>query len=253
MGTRKEKLSQFLGEVVQWSWEEFVRAELDISYSTSQSIVFSLIRSCAMEDLKAIRTAINRLDGKLETPIRTVLPKVYYLFPNAIESDQVIEVPEEAVEKLEAESGVVTLSESQIAPDSPTKGLRTALDRMAEKPRKLPEAILKAQLQVEKFVRNEGRCPDYVPNVQSVVVAHILKMAQDRNIDAVNEVFDQLDGKLVETVRVVGEDMFILNFSKTAPPGAIRNEKGVLMIEATQSQNMWRKRLEGNNPIIVEE
>jgi hypothetical protein len=78
-----EQLGDFLKDVSNWGWDEFVKAEKDNSYTSNQAIIFGLIRSCAMQDLRAIKIAINRLDGKLKTPLKIEMPKIYYLYPNA--------------------------------------------------------------------------------------------------------------------------------------------------------------------------
>jgi hypothetical protein len=78
-----EHLGDFLKEVANWDWAEFVKAEKDSSYTSNQAVVFGLIRSCAMQDLRAIKIAINRFDGKLKTPLKIEMPKIYYLYPNA--------------------------------------------------------------------------------------------------------------------------------------------------------------------------
>jgi hypothetical protein len=68
-------------------------------------------------------------------------------------------------------------------------------------------------------------------------------MASKRNVDAINEVFDAIDGKLVETIQVLGDDLYIVNYSTIAPPEAVPNADGVLQMEATAAQNIWAHKL----------
>lgn len=246
--SNKRKLAKFLEEVSDWRWDQYVKAELDLTYSTSQSIVFSLVRACAMENLSAIKTALGRLDGKVATPIQILMPKVFYLYPNAEEAIPIIEIPDDSPQNLMLVDG----REIDPAMTAPTKGFRETLDRMAEQPRHFPQTIIDSQEQVEKFIRSKGRAPLKIPMVKSVVAAHILKMAQERNLDAINEVFDQMDGKLVETIKVVGEDMYIYQFGKIAPAGAIKNEDGVYQIEAKIVQDIWRQKLDQGKGDILE-
>ncbi len=242
------KLAAFLADWSEKPWDEFIIAEHDKSYSTSESVVFSLIRGCAMQNLAAIKMAISRMDGKVETPVQLIMPKVFYLFPHAksVMEPIIIEGPKS--------KEIVVFTEDEMKPVPPSKGFRDAMSRMVDAPRSVPQDIIKMQEQVEKFVRGQGRAPKHIPRVKSVVVAHALQMAQSRNMDAVNEVFDQLDGKLVEKIRVVGDDMYLTSFSSTAPEGAVLNEDGVYMIEATKVQEMWRKNLGGEKvQAIIEE
>jgi hypothetical protein len=95
----------------------------------------------------------------------------------------------------------------------------------------------------QQWLKGNGDRPEEIPMVKSVVAAHLLHLAQQRNVDALNEVFDQIDGKLVETIQILGEDIFITTYSLTAPDGAYLNKDGVLQLEATQAQNMWAEKL----------
>lgn len=251
----QDKLAKFLREASNWRWDEFWRAERDKQFTTNQAIIFALIRACAMEKMEAIKIALNRIDGKLKTPVRVEMPKVYYLYPYA----QLPDTPEPA-SPLPAgspdEPGEVLEGELLPAPihhdstnepkDLPSMGLRETLAEMSDYPRELPDQIIKLAEETEAWLRNHGPKPDEIPMVKSVVAAHLLIMAQKRNIDALTEVFDQIDGKLVETIQVLGPDggdIYITMYATTAPPGAKLNSDGVLQIEATQTQETWANKL----------
>ena len=128
-------------------------------------------------------------------------------------------------------------------PDLPSLGMRETLQEMADYPRELPEAIIELALQTEQALREQAPWPEEIPMVKSVVAAHLLTLAQSRNLDAIGEVFDQIDGKLVETIQLLGDDIFITIYSNTAPPEAQLNENGILQLEAPESQNMWASKL----------
>lgn len=258
----KDKLGQFLREVSNWGWDEYVRAEKDRQYTSNQAIIFALIRACAMQKMDAIKISINRLDGKMKTPVRIEYPKIFYLYPNAKEIEGVQKTTlADAVNGTAASQAVVQASqertlqlvEGDVIPapdieppeehDLPSMSFRETLQKMADYPRELPEQIVDLALQTEQWLRKQAPQPIDIPKVKSVVAAHLLILAQSRNIDALYEVFDQIDGKLVETIQVLGEDIYITSYSTTAPPGAYLNEKGVLQIEATQSQELWASKL----------
>lgn len=260
-----EKLGTFLQEVANWDWREYVLAEGDKTYSSNQAIIFALIRACAMQKLPAIKVAVSRLDGKLKTPIKIEMPKVYHLYPYAklaapdvpaqpsLEKSAQFAVvtsdPETVNEVVTGELMMPQRHEPQGEPkDLPSMNFRETLAEMGDYPRELPEAIIQLALQTEQALRNQAPMPAEVPKVKSVVAAHLLTMAQNRNLDAITEVFDQIDGKLVETLQILGEDIYITMFATTAPPGAIVNEDGVLQIEATQSQEIWANKLGKEKP-----
>jgi hypothetical protein len=232
----KRKMAEFLGTVSEMTWDNFIRAELDLSYSTSQSIVFALIRACAMENLPAIKSAINRLDGKVETPVQVIMPKVFYLYPNATRKVESLEIPSATpVVKEEKEEVVVA--------ETPTRGFRETIARMGDKPRETPKFIIESQANIEEHVRKGEPLVFPLTDVKSVVAAHILHMGQERDIDAMEEIFNNLDGKLVEKYKVVADDLYIVQFAPIAPAGAYLNGDGVWQSLATKTQEMWRSRL----------
>lgn len=257
-----DKLGKFLREVSNWQWDEFCKAEHDKTYTSNQAMIFALVRACSMQKMEAIKMSLNRLDGKLKTPIRLEFPKIYYLFPNATlaEGEQVEqplidgEPAHEVIthyEKKEVTTGDLLpppLPETPPeAEDLPSMSLRETLTKMSDYPRELPEAIIALAQQTEWAMRDKVPMPEdlEIPRVKSVVAAHLLVLAQKRNVDALGEVFDQIDGKLVETIQVVGEDIYITSYSTVAPDGAKLNKDGVLEIEATQAQDLWAQKLGG--------
>lgn len=246
----QDKLAKFLKEVSNWRWDRFVRAEMDKQFTTNEAIIFALIRACAMQKMEAIRIALNRLDGKLKTPVRVEMPKVYYLFPNASLPDPadpaspVLPAPKsDEPEVLTGEIMPMVEKPKEEMKDLPSMGFRETLAEMADYPRELPEQLVQLAEETHRWIQRQGPEPREIPMVKSVVAAHLLIMAQNRNIDALTEVFDQIDGKLVETIQVLGEDIYITSYATHAPEGAKLNADGVLQIEATAAQQMWAQRL----------
>lgn len=243
----QDKLGSFLKEVSNWKWDEFVKAEKNGKFTTNESIIFALVRSCAMEKMEAIRMSLNRIDGKLKTPVKVEMPKVFYLFPNAKASE--ISGPKEeslaVFDKDLALEGEIIGDGTSDKPerDLPSMGLRETLSDMADYPRELPDGVIQLALATEDWIRGRGPEPKEIPMVKSVVAAHLLTMAQKRNIDALTEVFDQIDGKLTETYQVIGEDLYLTSYSEKAPEGAVLNADGILQIEASESQALWAQKL----------
>jgi hypothetical protein len=257
-----EKLGGFLREVSNWPWDEFCRAEADKKYTSNQAIIFALIRNAANQKLNAIQMSLNRLDGKLATPVKVEYPSIYYLYPNATGTDYSATHPITGVDHSSGvdatavttmEDGVITditiiEPEDLGAHEKPerdlaTMTLRETLTEMADYPRELPDAILKLAQQTEEWIRNANSMPDEIPKVKSVVAAALLTLAQTRNMNAITEVFDQIDGKLVETIKVLGEDIFINNYAPIAPPGARKNADGVYQLQAVDAENTWARKL----------
>lgn len=251
MNSEQGKLGNFLREISNWNWEEFCLAEKDPKYTTNEAVIFALVRACVMEKMEAIKLALNRIDGKLKTPVRIEMPKVFYRFPRAVlpQADNPI-MPD--ISQLEAGDivkvgGEVAQSEPEPEPELATLSLRQTLGKMADAPRQVPEAIIAYATATQQWLLNQ--CPEPIekPMVKSVVAAHLLKLAQERNIDALSEVFDQVDGKLVETIQILGEDIFITDYSLSAPDGAYLGAEGVPIIEATKAQDVWAQKLTNKN------
>lgn len=243
-----EKLGKFLQEVSNWKWDEFAKAERNDSYSINQSIIFGLVRSCAMQKLNAIQLSLNRIDGKLVTPIKIEYPKAYYLYPNAPIIEGVhkrVDIEGDIEQEVVDIGGLPATVPATTEEDLPSMGLRETVSKMSDFPRGLPEAIIANAQAAERWVRGQGPRPpeDEIPLVKSVVAAHLLMMAQNRNMDAITEVFDQIDGKLTETLQVMGQDMYIKRFDNVAPTDAYINEDGILQTEAPAVQSLWHTKL----------
>lgn len=244
----KGKLGDFLRDVSNWSWEEFWRAERDKTYTSNEAIVFTLLRACAGEDLRAIRLSLNRMDGKLKTPVVIETPKIYFTYPFATAIDGGTVVNDHGLLSAPEADGTISTEVEQPEPtenDLPSMSLRETLTKMSDYTRDTPEALVEMALRTEQWLQGNGPKPNNIPRVKSVVAAHLLVMAQKKNIDAIAEVFDSIDGKLAETIQVIGEDIYLTSYSTIAPEGAIKNKDGVYQMEAAQAQNVWASKLGG--------
>lgn len=239
------KLGKFLAEVIHWRWDDFVKAEKDAKYSGLEAAVLSLVRVTSEAKLGAIKLAIDRVDGKIETPVKIEYPKVWLVFPEA--------------ESVALQPGEKEIGKELTIPDEPpndipeeepvsaaTLTLRQTLSKMADAPRVLVPTILKAKKDVEAALKQD---PNYeienAPLVKSVIAANLLNLAIEKNnFEAITEVFDQIDGKLVETIRILGEDIYLNQYALEAPYGAVKNKDGVYVIEAKEIADQWRRKLE---------
>ena len=241
------KLGNFLREVIDWDWQQFVEAEKDESYSGYQSSVFALVRAAAEQKLSAIKLSIARIDGQVKTPIKVEYPTAYLTFPYA--ERRALPPPNVPVAELPApESELIQLPESEAYPEPEepqdslaTLTLRETLDKMADAPRKIPLLIDDQRKRVE----TGGYLGDAsIPLVKSVICAHLLILANEKhNFDAITEIFDQIDGKLVETIKLMG-DIHLTSYALEAPYNAEKNEKGIYQIEQPIISNVWAEKLD---------
>jgi hypothetical protein len=247
----RSKLGTFLKEVINWRWDEFCKAEIDSSYTGIQSTVFSLIRTCSDGKLGAIRLSIDRVDGKIETPVSIVYPKVYFVYPNAT---SIAELPfGESTETHMIEGGsdpetheVPPKEENDAA--LATLSLRQTLNKMADQPRVLVKAILDKKRETEESIRDHANMdPNNIPMVKSVIAANLLHLAEKNNFEAITEVFDQIDGKLVETIHILGDDIYLTQYALEAPAGSVKNDDGVYMLDAKEVADRWKQKFKAKS------
>lgn len=244
MSNDRGKLGNFLQEVINWNWQEFCDAEKNPKFTGLEATVLSLVRTTSEGKLGAIRLAIDRVDGKIDTPIKIEYPKVWYLYP---EAEEVVQPAGETPPELP--SGDV-YSLTRFTPPEPeeepvntaTLTLRQTLNKMADSPRQVIPLILMKKREVESAEVNQP--VDNVPLVKSVIAANLLHLAVEKNnFEAITEIFDQIDGKLVETIRILGDDIFLSQYAKVAPYGSIKNKDGVYMAEAREVAAQWKQKL----------
>jgi len=253
----RANLGNFLKEVINWGWDEFLRAEHDTKYSPLQATVFALVRSCSDGKLGAIKLSIKRVDGALETPIKVEYPRVFFRYPYAKSIGgepipQIGESDETAVAQPTPEEFDEPEAETQ--EDLLTYGLRETLNKMAETPdRRVVPLILQKKEEIEEALKanKNAQIPkEKVPRVKSVIAANLLDLAMEQNnFEAITEVFDQIDGKLVETFRFLGDDMYMDQYDEVAPAGAILNEDGIYVLEMKDIANTWEQKFKLNKKL----
>lgn len=237
------KLGNFLQEIISYDWKQFCEAERDTKYSGLEATVLALVRTCSEAKLNAIKLAIDRVDGKLETPIKVEYPKIWYVFP---EAKELAAPDEEETLQLETGSAIVAVDEPAVEPEEEpahlaTMSLRETLNKMADAPRQVVPLILAKKKEIEA---DPEKLHDNVPLVKSVIAANLLHLAFEKNnFEAISEIFDQIDGKLVETIRILGDDIYLTQYALLAPVGAVKNKDGVYMIEATEVARQWKEKL----------
>lgn len=233
------ELGSFLREVINWDWVKFCSAKKDPKYNSLHATVFSLIEIIASQQkIGAIKLAIARTDGNLETPVRFEFPKVYLVFPHAKTAVPSPKKPKQLPQP-------TTLKEAPQDDTDPveimTMGLRDTVKKMAIAPRQLVPLLLNKKKEIELDPKGVH---ENVPLVKSVIVACLLHMAiETNNFEAIQEVFDQIDGKLVETIKLLGDDIYIERYTEVAPEGSVKNKEGHWMIEDESMTALWAQKL----------
>lgn len=234
------KLTPFFKELIECRWSQFVQAERAEEHTSAQGVVFAIVRACAEGKLPAIKESLNRIDGKLAEQIEVQYPKFYITYPHAEVCETTVKVGGKDKQIVsvtgvnEPKNGKQSVSEPLV-----TGSLRDTLNRMSDAPKSLVNTILEGAKDVDL---HEGYAADTEPLndplVKSVIVAGLLRMAHNGSLGAIFEVFDNLDGKLVDTIRVLGEDVYLTSYDTIAPAGATKVD-GVYQMEADNTTNKW--------------
>lgn len=222
MGSLKERFE----ELIHLEWGEFVKLEQDGGSSVDDTVLCSLIRTCAdTDDIAAIKLAFDRVDDLLETPIDIKVPKFYRRYPNAKE----LETGAKAIEQPKEVKQSSTY-------DPATAKLRETLKEMRSMPRDVIRVVRLYKKRVEK-----GTPVDHDPKVKSVIVANLLKHVQKGRYKAIELVFDQIDGKLTRTITLLGgEDVYVDDPTiLVAPAHAQIDEHGVYYAEDKIMTSAW--------------
>lgn len=245
------RLTDGFRDIIELNWSEFVDMERGLDVTNFDSIIAALVRSCRKGNLRAIQTSLDRLDGKIATEVEVDYPKFYTVYPYATiaaDDDSIINIDAGGEVTTPYEDEIIELpvgspadmDELRVVEDElPTGSIRSVLERMLESPKTQVIDILNAADAVEKGDMSMGN-----PRVKSVIVAGLMKLVHDGRIAAVFEIFDQIDGKVVDKIKILGNDIFVTSFARIAPAGAVRNEKGIYQIESPNMTNVWAAKLE---------
>lgn len=254
------RLTNGFRDIIELRWSDFVEMEKSLDATNFDAIVTSIARACKKGNLRAIQTALDRLDGKIAAQIEVEYPKFYHVYPYATKTaddESIIDVGPE--NEVKYENGVLTVPEGDgiisiegspadveeqeaAEEDLPTGSLRAVLEKMLDSPKTIVDSILETADAVDNNDLSLGN-----PMVKSVVVAGLMKLVHQGRISAVFEVFDQIDGKVADKVKVLGDDVYVKRFDLIAPAGAVKNADGVYQVEAGTMTDTWALRLEQTN------
>ena len=216
-------------ELIHLTWSEFVALETDKHAIVDDSVLCSLIRTCAeTDDISAIKLAFDRIEGLQETLIDIKVPKFFVRYVNAKD-----------IEPAAAELPEGEKSETKEEPnnfDPATAKLRATLKEMRRMPKMAINLVIRHRKKIDK-----GEPADHDPMVKSVIVANLLKNVQKGKFKAVELVFDQIDGKLPKAIKLLGgADVYVDDDQElVAPAHAELGEDGVYFAENKVMTTAW--------------
>lgn len=238
------KVSTLFADLIELRYSEFRRLEQTIEGVTNRSdLIIKLARATRRKKggLRAVQEALNRLDGKIAVKMEFEYPKFYTIYPNAtsVEGGVVSEriSPGEESDVLEGE--VMPKKEKQ---EARRGSLRDVVNELLDEPKVKRLQIIKAADEIDLHGFSEYGDP----KLKSVIAAGLYDM-MDYNMSAIYELIEQVEGKVADKYKVIGDDIYIKNFAKVAPKGAYLNENGVYQTEAEDTTSIWVARLQAAN------
>lgn len=233
-------------ELLHMQWSDFVVIEADENATSDEAMLCGLIRACADGDMRSIKTAFLRSDGEIEIPVQIKTPKFYvrYLAAKDIESTgKQLDVGTEKIEEKKY--------------DLASAKLRETLNEMRKAPKKVVEVILGMRTRVDNDYKQGNPMPadNVIPMVKSVIVANLLHLAGYGNSNAVTEVFNQIDGKLVKVITLLnGEDIYLDDhMTEIAPVHAVKDKDGYYIAENKAMTNIWIRGFAKDIPQLIAE
>ncbi len=242
------RLTEGFREIIELRWTEFVQRERSFDSTNFDSVIVGIVRACKKGTLRAIQTGLDRLDGKVAQEIEVEMPQFYFIYPKAVKAaddPEIIDVGEPVERVLEetrpTETGPADMDELHAAEEElPTGSLRAVLQKLLDSPKQQVVDILAVADEID----SQGYSMEGDPKVKSVIVAGLMKLVHDGRISAVFEVFDQIDGKVADKIKILGNDVFMYRYDTIAPAGATKNADGFYQISADNTTNAWALKLE---------
>lgn len=234
-------LTEDFADLLEITWSEFVAREADPLADNVFMTLSSLVRTAKDGNIRAFQEGINRMDGKIAQEVEFELPSYYTLYPNAT---SVSKTPSLAQAPPQAETELP--DDDDNTPVTPSS-LQDVLTRMMRKPKDFPTEMLRIANHIDD---NPDDLQYGDPKVKTVMVAGFMRLVHARKVGAVTELFDRLDGKVREKVKLLGsgvQEVYFTDYSLVAPHGAVKNSDGVYQVEASHKVvELWNNKLLGD-------
>lgn len=219
-----------LTDMVDWLWVDYLREKDKDEYSEYEDTLFQIIWSITdpKTSLSSIRRAIDRVDGKQPDNVRVEYPKFYMQYPNVKDTARLIGGPVDDTPAIIAP-----------APEMATAGIRGAIRQVSSQPRGTALRVLEL---AKRMIEDPDASYSAQLKVKEVIAAALIVLSKTKQ-SAMDELLDQIDGKVAVTYKLLGDDVYMISYSDTAPAGGQLDEDGVYFIESQNVTDSWAARL----------
>jgi len=185
-------------EIINMHYGDFL-IKRDGQTSSDWNLLASVVNLCNDGDMNGIKLAFDRIDGLLVTPVKFDVPKFYVRYQNA--TDRLELPPGEKMEDPTLSSAI--MSKEQAQAELEQMGLRKVLDIMRKLDKTLPYSVKLEVEELEKQHKMGRNVAGMGQLVKTIIVAGVLRMAQNGNPRAIGMVFDQIEGKLMHIIKLL--------------------------------------------------
>lgn len=227
-----------LSDVADWEWKDFILARNGDTKSEYEDAILELIYSIADEktSLSAIKKSIERVDGKQPENIKLEYPKFYMRYPyakniNATNSKDAIPAPIEAPEI------------KMPAPEMATAGIRGAISDVSSRPKGSAAKVLEI---ARRFIEDPAYQSRVSIKVKEVVASALIVLSKTKQ-SAMEELLNQIDGKVAVTYKLLGDDVYLTDYGDVAPAGGYLDNEGIYIVESKNVTDAWAVKLGQGN------
>lgn len=220
-----------LSDVADWEWKDFIEAREGDEKTEYEDSILELIYSIADEktSLSAIKKAIERVDGKQAENINIIYPKFFMRYPYAKNIDEVLKLGNPA------EQPEFALP----APEMATAGIRGAIAEMSSRPKGAAAKVLEV---ARRFMEDPMYQTRAVIKVKEVIASALIILSKTKQA-AMEELLNQIDGKVATTYRLLGDDFSRTSYETEAPAGGYIAADGVYQVETKNVTDAWAAKL----------
>lgn len=222
-----------LSDVADWEWKDFIIARNGDTKSEYEDAILELIYSIADEktSLSAIKKAIERVDGKQAENIKVEYPKFYMRYPYANNIDKLIGEGTTA--------STVSPEVKMPAPEMATAGIRGAIAEVSARPKGAAAKVLEI---ARRFMEDPSYETRAVIKVKQVVASALIVLSKTKQ-QAMEELLNQIDGKVAVTYKLLGDDVYLTDYGDVAPSGGFIDSDGVYVVQSNNITDQWALQL----------
>jgi hypothetical protein len=124
-------------------------------------------------------------------------------------------------------------------PEMATAGIRGAIAAMSARPKGAAVKVLEI---ANRFIEDEDYETRAIIKVKDVIASALIVLSKKKQ-GAMEELLNQIDGKVATTYKLLGDDFYFTRYDEIAPAGGHLDKDGVYVVETQNVTNSWALKL----------